>query len=79
MALRADEIIDRRQLRRKLTFWRVPALVVAAIAVVGGGDVVRWRDRRARVDHIAKVRIEGTITEDEELMERLNKMRKPPR
>ena len=28
------------------------------------------------VDHIAKVRIEGTITEDEELLERLEKIRK---
>ena len=28
------------------------------------------------VDHIAKVRIEGTITEDEELLERLEKVRK---
>ena len=26
MALRADDLIDRRRLRRKLTFWRVAAL-----------------------------------------------------
>ncbi|HEY5817130.1 MAG TPA: signal peptide peptidase SppA [Mesorhizobium sp.] len=76
MALRADEMIDRRQLRRKLTFWRVLAFAVAAIAVVGAA--VMWFDGEigARaVDHIAKVRIEGTITEDEELMERLTKLR----
>ena len=28
MALRADEIIDRRRLRRKLTFWRIAAIGV---------------------------------------------------
>ena len=33
MALRADDLIDRRRLRRKLTFWRIAALVVAALAV----------------------------------------------
>ena len=36
MANRADEFIDRRRLRRKLTFWRVAALVIAALAIVAG-------------------------------------------
>ena len=31
----ADDLIDRRRLRRKLTFWRVVALAVAAVAIVG--------------------------------------------
>jgi protease-4 len=34
------------------------------------------RDGFARGDHIAKVRVEGTITEDEELIGRLEKIRK---
>lgn len=33
MAYRADDIIDRRRLRRKLTFWRIAALAIAALAV----------------------------------------------
>ena len=33
MAQRADEIIDRRRLRRKLTFWRVAAILIAALAI----------------------------------------------
>ncbi|MET0575119.1 MAG: signal peptide peptidase SppA, partial [Mesorhizobium sp.] len=33
MAIRADDIIDRRRLRRKLTFWRIAAIVVAALAI----------------------------------------------
>ena len=71
MAMRADDMIDRRRLRRKLTFWRVVAL---AIAAVGLASAAAWLLRDfggAAVDHIAKVRIEGTITEDEELLERL--------
>jgi protease IV len=34
MASRADDMIDRRRLRRKLTFWRVAALIVVAAAIV---------------------------------------------
>lgn len=77
MALRADELIDRRRLRRRLTFWRAATFVVAALAVlamatwIAGGDF-----GKKSVDHIAKVAIAGTITEDDELVERLEKIRK---
>jgi protease-4 len=72
MAPRADDIIDRRRIRRKLTFWRVATLVVAAIAIAGFGA---WNMRdtwpgQGR-DHIAQVKIGGTITEDDELLQRL--------
>lgn len=76
MTLRADDLIDRRRLRRKLTFWRVAALAVAALGLVA---VSLWFYEEdfggSAVDHIAKVKIEGTITEDEELIERLEKIR----
>ncbi|MCX8571669.1 MULTISPECIES: signal peptide peptidase SppA [Hyphomicrobiales] len=79
MSMRADDLIDRRRLRRKLTFWRIAALVIAALAIVA---VSTWMagDRLPGVasDHIAKVRIEGTITEDEDLLDRLDKIRKSP-
>ncbi len=75
MPINADDVIDRRRLRRKLTFWRVAAIAVAAIAITGAAF---WsmRDELGGVGspHIAKVRIEGTITEDEELLERLKKI-----
>jgi len=80
MTSRADDLIDRRRLRRKLTFWRVAALAVPALALValaawlhggGGGG--------SAVDHIARVKIEGTIAEDDELIERLERIRKSDR
>ncbi len=68
----ADEIIDRRRLRRKLTFWRVAALVVAAVAIVAASYSLFANEFGPKsVSHVAKVRIEGTITEDEELLDRL--------
>ncbi|MDR7034433.1 signal peptide peptidase SppA [Mesorhizobium sp. BE184] len=76
MTIRAEDLIDRRRLRRKLTFWRVAALAVAAAGVLA---LALWFYREdmggSAVDHIAKVKIEGTITEDEELIGRLEKIR----
>ena len=76
MALRADDLIDRRRLRRKLTFWRVAAIIVAAAGLIALSAWVYGDDfAGANVDHIAKVKIEGTITEDEELIKRLETIR----
>ena len=75
MAYRADDIIDRRRLRRKLTFWRIAALVIVALAVAAFAS---WAMRDslggAGINHIAKVKIEGTITEDDELLRRLERI-----
>ncbi|MFA6154095.1 signal peptide peptidase SppA [Mesorhizobium sp.] len=76
MALRADDLIDRRRLRRKLTFWRAAAIAIVALGVIAlsvwfKGDGFSG----SAVNHIAKVRIEGTITEDDELIERLESIR----
>jgi protease-4 len=64
-------------LRRKLTFWRVAAIGIVALGVIA---LSAWFYRDdlggSAVDHIAKVRIEGTITEDEELIKRLEDIRK---
>ena len=76
MTLRADDLIDRRHLRRKLTFWRAAAFLVLAGLVVAV-SVWAFGDEFSGVskDHIAKIRIEGTITEDEELLGRLEKVK----
>ena len=77
MATTADDLIDRRRLRRKLTFWRVAALLVAAVAIIGTAVALYGEDFAGKsVDHIAKVKIEGTILEDEELLKRLDDIRK---
>lgn len=79
MAMRADDLIDRRRLRRKLTFWRVAAFLVLAAAVIGFSTWIYDGKFTGRaLDHIAKVKIEGTITEDEELIARLETIRTSP-
>lgn len=77
MSLRADDLIDRRRLRRKLTFWRVATLLVAALAVAAGWFFLdKGSPFLETRDHIAKVKIEGTITEDDDLIDRLEDIRK---
>ncbi|PBC08030.1 signal peptide peptidase SppA [Mesorhizobium sp. WSM3859] len=79
MAMRADDLIDRRRLRRKLTFWRVAAFVVLAAAVIAFSAWFYDDNFTGRaVPHIAMVKIEGTITEDEELLKRLEAIGKSP-
>ncbi|MCG8271356.1 signal peptide peptidase SppA [Aquamicrobium sp. NLF2-7] len=78
MAQRADDLIDRRRLRRKLTFWRALTIIVILLAI---GGIAAWfgGDGTGSGSHIAKVRITGTITQDDKLLERLEKIRKSPR
>jgi protease-4 len=79
MTATADDVIDRRRLRRKLSFWRALAIVVAALAVIGIGFAMLGGDLAGKsVDHIAKVKIEGTILEDDDLLKRLEEIRKSP-
>ena len=44
MSLDADLIVDRRRMRRKLTFWRVLAIAVIVIAIIGIAGA-RWVSR----------------------------------
>ena len=62
MTLDADQIIDRRRLNRRLTFWRVlgvGALVAAVVAVAGRFDLV------GEDDHVARFVIAGIIFDDQ--------------
>ncbi len=77
MSMKADDLIDRRRLRRKLTFWRIVTFLIAALAIVAMSTwLAGERIPGVTTDHIAKVRIEGTITEDEDLLRRLDEVRK---
>ena len=61
MAFDADYLIDRRRLKRRLSFWRglgILALLLAALAAFG-----RFSDLGGR-DYIARHGVEGLITDD---------------
>jgi protease-4 len=79
MSLDADTIVDRRRMRRKLTFWRVSAVLVGIVAVVA----VTYRIDRADLilgegtgSYIARVSILGLIRNDQERAEALDRLAK---
>jgi protease-4 len=73
--LSADDIIDRRRLRRKLTFWRVAAVIVAiaALFAIAWSSMPDERFGAKSRPHIAKISIAGTILEDEDLLDLIEK------
>ncbi|GHC79951.1 signal peptide peptidase SppA [Limoniibacter endophyticus] len=77
MAFQVEEMIDRSRLRRKLSFWRIITLfVIAFMGVFVASSFGLFKDAGTALPHIAKIRIEGTILEDEDLIERLGKIAK---
>jgi protease-4 len=69
MSLDIDEIIDRRRLKRRLTFWRVIAvLVTIALVATLVGQMTNLRLK----PYVARVSIDGIITEDHDQIEILN-------
>src|SRR5690348_7614124 len=78
MSLDADLIVDRRRMRRKLTFWRVVAVLIAIVAIVGvaAGVARRGGTVTAGGDYIARVKITGLIRNDQDRVESLERLAK---
>ncbi|MCD0422125.1 MAG: signal peptide peptidase SppA [Rhodopseudomonas sp.] len=78
MSLDSDVIVDRRRMRRKLTFWRVAAVLVAIVAVVAIGAMVSPAGRGALTStgSIARIKIEGLIRSNDERIEALDRLGK---
>ena len=78
MPLDSDVIVDRRRIRRKLTFWRVAAAVAAIGAVVAVAVIATPSGRNALTASgaIARVNIEGLIRSDNNRVEALERLEK---
>ena len=78
MSLDSDVIVDRRRIRRKLTFWRVAAAVVAIAAVVTVAVVATpaGRGTLTASGSIARVHIDGLIRSDNDRVEALERLEK---
>jgi protease-4 len=75
MSLDADAIVDRRRLRRKLTFWRVSAIVVALVAVAGAAFVLTPRDRLFPTGaYVARVKVQGLIRDNRDRVAALDRL-----
>jgi protease-4 len=80
MSLDADTIVDRRRMRRKLTVWRVFAVLLAVVAVVAVGVALRVPGTGALgvtgAGAIARVTITGLIRTDRQRVEGLERLAK---
>jgi protease IV len=75
MSLDSDVIVDRRRIRRKLTFWRVAATVIAIAAIVTVGVLATGgRSALTTTGSIARVTIEGLIRSDQDRVEALERL-----
>jgi protease IV len=76
MSLDTDTIVDRRRLRRKLTFWRVLAFLVIAVAVVATAAILA--DRPGSIgtggSTIARLSVKGLIRGDTERVESIERL-----
>jgi protease IV len=78
MSLDSDVIVDRRRIRRKLTFWRVVAalLAIAAVIILGMIATPGGRGAFSATGSIARVTIEGLIRSDQDRVEALERLAK---
>jgi protease-4 len=79
MSLETDNIVDRRRLRRKLTFWRVAAVLIAIAGVTGAALMARRADTglaQPLTPQISRVTITGLIMGDRERTEALDRLAK---
>jgi protease-4 len=75
MSLDADQIVDRRRMRRKLTFWRVIAIGVIVLAVTGVAVLQSNRMGLFGVrPYIARVTITGLIRGDQNRVQALDRL-----
>jgi len=75
MPLDPDAIVDRRRMRRKLTFWRVGAIAIAIIAVVAlGWSTLPGGRFSTPGDYIARIQIQGVIRNNTERVEALERL-----
>ncbi len=75
MSLETEAILDRRRMRRRLAFWRSAAVLVVGLLlgalVFGSEDLATFGGTR----QIARVAIEGTITDDRDQLAMLKKIK----
>lgn len=77
MSLDSDVIVDRRRIRRKLTFWRVVAALGVIAAVVAVGVLASPASRAITGSNaIARVKIDGLIRSDQTRVEALERLEK---
>ncbi|MBX6740606.1 MAG: signal peptide peptidase SppA [Acetobacteraceae bacterium] len=75
MGLESDLLIDRRRLKRRLSFWRALAVLLAAagiVLLVGQAEQAPLLGR----GHVARLTVQGFISDDHKVIEAIDKLAK---
>ncbi len=75
MSLESDLVADRLRLKRNLAFWRVAAVLAFMVAVLGLGG---FGLHHAAGPHLARLKVDGIITDDADRIARIDRARKDP-
>ncbi|MEY4092041.1 MAG: hypothetical protein RLZZ496_1223, partial [Pseudomonadota bacterium] len=79
MALNPDYLIERRRLGQRVSFWRWMTAIVLLVAFIGAGLYASGGgDFEHRTAHIAKLKISGVITGDEETLRLIREISESP-
>ncbi len=72
MITEAELVVDRRRMKRRLTLWRIAAVLLAVVAIAA----LAWPagGLRSFENHIARVRIDGLITGDQNTLDLLDRI-----
>ena len=69
MSLETDLLLDRRRLKRRVSFWRVLAVVALVVALL---VALRGAGLTPAGAHVARVSVQGLITEDRRVTEAID-------
>ncbi len=72
MTFDADGIVARRRLRRRLAFWRIVAIVVIGVLVLGGIAIAIGINPVGSRPHILRVAVSGIVVGDETILQGLD-------
>jgi protease-4 len=77
MPLDPDAIVDRRRMRRKLTFWRIGAVVIAIVAIAAVVMTAIPGDQIGEGgNYIARIQIQGLIRNNQDRVSALERLAK---
>jgi protease-4 len=76
--LEAETVVDRRRLRRRLTLWRVLAVVFGVLLISALAMAGQDGGAGAFLPHIARIQVSGIITDDRQMNELFDRVAKAP-
>jgi len=76
MSMSSDAVVERRNLRRRVTFWRVASALLAVVAILVGASRFGGGFGEDTQAHIARVRVSGIILDDADFIRMIDRLAK---